>query len=345
MANMNMSKKDLVELANNLEKKLKEMNTIVYKMENEISELNVEIGQEIGKYNKLKKELIEAKSQIKELKAQLNNNEDALTEEDMVNVLNNEAEKSAIELQEESLKELAMKQKKQEESTKQKKQATSIDFNAVIGVSNNELQDDEDEYGEYVEAEEVEAEEETKAAKETMNKTIKEAVKEAVQDNTCTMNEEELGYFQKTVESIVKFSTHSINGILNADYNEVPDMLVNTAREAIQKFVSKGKGVDVTSNIAAFGKVRTFIDNMRNTIEVDLNEDPTALQRFGAFIKAIIVKALKVLLATGKIVGKAAIVIGTLITKVVVFTVTETIEAGVAILTIAKNEYNDAILG
>lgn len=189
----------------------------------------------------------------------------------------------------------------------------------------------------------IERLESMRANREILDEMLEEAASE------LSMNEEEFEDVKTVTNSICKRATSKIGKVLGADYNTVADDFIESAREGLSKYVlTKKKQKDVVEEIQAFSRVNTFIQEKKEYIlSLGLNEEGelNLLGKLGKFIKTIIVKALNILMATGKIVGKVAIVIATLIAKVSIYTVIETGKAGKAVFTIAMNEYKEAILG
>lgn len=181
-----------------------------------------------------------------------------------------------------------------------------------------------------------------------LESTLEEVASELGADDVVAVEEETVNAFNKLVGVIAKHYTKGVATVLGSKYEDVPEAVLDSARNSFNKVLGKGKQKDMTSDIGAFGKVKGYIERNINSIKESKESEEkkeTMLSKFGKFIKTLFVKAINVLIATGKIVGKVAIVITTLIGKVAVFTVDEVRKAGVSIFVIAKDEYKQAIRG
>lgn len=179
---------------------------------------------------------------------------------------------------------------------------------------------------------------------EELEQAVEEAAKEAKEEEV-EMEEETFTCFQKISEFIVRFNSNKIKPILDAKYEDVPDVLVDSAKEAFNKYIKKNNQKDITKDINAFGKVNAWVNEKKDVInaKADNNVVLRMLVKLGSLLKAIFVKALNMMIATGKIIGKSAIVLGTLIAKATVFAVVEVCKAGKSVLVISKDEYKKAI--
>ena len=174
--------------------------------------------------------------------------------------------------------------------------------------------------------------------KEVLKNELEDIAKSIAEEEV--ISEEEVSFFNKVVESISKRNTKAIATILNASYENVADVMLDSARNGLSKYMLKSKKQkDVTEEIHAFGKVNAWIEEKKASFDEFMEtEHENKLVEFGKVLISLFVRALKLLVSASKIVGKTAIAITTLVAKVSVYTITETVKCGKGIFVIVKNE-------
>lgn len=184
-----------------------------------------------------------------------------------------------------------------------------------------------------------------------LNSVFDEEIKRAAQEASYNAEEMEMEQsvfdsLKQTMEGVSNWGSSQVEQILEADYNDVCDRFMDIAGSIISKQMGKiRRPKDVMAKFEAYDRVCAYIEEKKAAIEEKSESSKVAemLMNFGAFFKSAIAKALKMIVATGKVVGKSAIIVSSLLAKVIVYTVKETFVAGKSVLLMAKEEYAQAL--